>query len=120
MARSFTEGMAAGMAMSIAFMLRSGSETEAHEWWEACGLSLPELEAIGVDEYDLDPIRAAGFGPTERGNADPIPPEPAPYRRYPLPGSVEAGMHGGLGRDDMADPINLQGSGPAPIVPREG
>jgi hypothetical protein len=43
-----------------------------------------------------------------------------PARRYPLPGSVEAGMKGGLGRDEMADPINLASSGPAPIVPREG
>ncbi|MCK9551591.1 hypothetical protein [Aquamicrobium sp.] len=45
--------------------------------------------------------------------------DPIPHRRHPMPGSVEAGMKGGLGYDEMADPI-LAGSGPVPIVPREG
>lgn len=83
-AESFRRGMTAGMAMSIAFMLRAGCDSQAHEWWESGGLTIGELEDIGVDEYDLQPIRAAGF-------------------------------------DQVAgdDPVNLQGSGPASIEPRE-
>lgn len=42
----------------------------------------------------------------------------------PSPYSTAAGLYGGLGSDELRppgdDPINLQGSGPAPIEPREG
>jgi len=46
--------------------------------------------------------------------------DPAHYKRTPPPYSIEAGMNGGLGRDETDDPINLAGSGPVPIEPREG
>lgn len=117
-ADAFRNGMTAGMAMSVAFMLRGGNETEAHEWWESCGLTMAELKAIGVDEYDLQPIRTAGL---DRDDC-------YPYRAAECPGHVagdhgpevcgRCGTHIDELRPDDADPVNLAGSGPVPIEPR--
>jgi len=60
---AFRRGITVGCAMSIAHMLRSGAETCAEEWWQACGLSMAELEWAVVDDYDLEPIRQAGLEP---------------------------------------------------------
>ncbi len=51
---------------------------------------------------------------------------PGIKRSYPVPGSIQAGMNGGLGRDEIGRPdddgdgFNVYGSGPVPIEPREG
>lgn len=53
-------GVSIGIAMSVAFMLRDRDEqTMALEWWHASGITIEQCERIGVDEYDLAPIRAA-------------------------------------------------------------
>lgn len=53
-------GISFGIAMSVAFLIRDRDEpTIAREWWNAAGLTIEQCERIGVDEYDLEPIRAA-------------------------------------------------------------
>lgn len=112
------QGLSQGMAMSIAFMLRGGNETEAHEWWHACGLTVAELEAIGVDDYDLDPIRIAGLDPDHCVSFDDCPGHVAAAHDTKICG--RCGIHIDELRPDDDDPFNLAGSGPLPIAPREG
>ncbi|WP_377297494.1 hypothetical protein, partial [Rhizobium sp. SGZ-381] len=53
-------GISFGIAISVAFLIRDRDEpTIAREWWDAAGLTIEQCERIGVDEYDLEPIRAA-------------------------------------------------------------
>lgn len=54
------EGYVAGIAMSVAFLIRDRDEpSTALEWWRASGLTLDQCERANVDEYDMAPIRAA-------------------------------------------------------------
>lgn len=54
------DGVKFGIALSIAFLLRDRDESViAEEWWDATGMTIEACERIGLDEYDLDPIRAA-------------------------------------------------------------
>lgn len=54
------DGVKFGIALSIAFLLRDRDEPViAEEWWGATGMTIEACERIGLDEYDLDPIRAA-------------------------------------------------------------
>jgi len=56
-------------------------------------------------------LAAAASTPSPSPSAPLGEPRVSPVLRTPLPGGEEGGS---------ADPVNLQGSGPAPIVPREG
>lgn len=52
------DGVSFGIALSIAFLLRDRDEPViAREWWQASGLTIEDLHRIGVDDYDLAPIR---------------------------------------------------------------
>lgn len=54
------DGVKFGIALSIAFLLRDRDEPViAEEWWDATGMTIDACERIGLDEYDLAPIRAA-------------------------------------------------------------
>jgi hypothetical protein len=54
------DGITFGIAMSVAFLIRDRDEPSiAREWWDATGLTIEQCKRVGLDEYDLAPIRAA-------------------------------------------------------------
>lgn len=84
--------------------------------WRLWDREVVDRDGCNVQEFDDTPEdREFWRGVVEAVNA-----VTGAERRFPNPYSTDAGLHGGLGRDDFSDPINLQGSGPAPIEPREG
>jgi hypothetical protein len=64
------DGITFGIAMSVAFLIRDRDEPSiAREWWDAAGLTIEQCEGVGLDEYDLAPIRA-GLAATATGGSD--------------------------------------------------
>ena len=62
------DGITIGIAMSVAFLLRDRDDpVPALEWWNAAGLTIEQCERVGLDEYDLQPIRAALSAPEADG-----------------------------------------------------
>jgi hypothetical protein len=52
------QGVSVGIALSVAYLMRDvGEDTYAEEWWRAAGLTVDQCESLGMDEYDLGPIR---------------------------------------------------------------
>lgn len=79
-----------------------------------CGRCGTHIDSLWPDDEGPDPKRKGALEAQHRDAVAGV------ERRFPNPYSTEAGLRGGLGRDDLGDPINLHGSGPTPIEPREG
>lgn len=59
-AEARSQGIAVGIAMSVAYVIREhGEDGIALNWWDEAGLTIEQCEKLGVDEYDLGPIRKA-------------------------------------------------------------
>lgn len=115
MARFYAED---GAYHTAAKVLRDlADDLEVHAAWAdsvVTGLMVKEAGEPVEDEL-LDPARKGALEAQHRRDVT-----RKNVKRFPSPYSTEAGLRGGLGRDDLGYPINLQGSGPAPIEKREG